>query len=70
MLPFLKGLETELDFGATDVHGAEGPMPVKRPDSERVVPVTSAFVEACLDLGFRWALISTDGIQVELAFCR
>jgi choline dehydrogenase len=54
VLPFLKGLETDLDFGATDVHGAEGPMPVKRPDPERIVPVTSAFVEGCLDLGFRW----------------
>jgi len=54
VVPYFQRLETDLDFGATDVHGAEGPMPVKRPPADRLNPVTTSFVDSCLKLGFRW----------------
>jgi choline dehydrogenase len=54
VLPFFRRSESDLDFGDTDVHGATGPMPVKRSDRNCLSPVSSAFVQGCLDLGFPW----------------
>ena len=50
VLPFLRGLENDLDYGDTDVHGGTGPVPVCRPDMSG--RATAAFAEAANDLGF------------------
>jgi choline dehydrogenase len=54
VLPFLKAQETDLDFGETEVHGGSGPMPVVRSKEDDLAPVSRAFLEATLGLGYRW----------------
>ncbi len=51
VLPYLRKLETDLDFH-DDFHGAGGPIPVRRAKREEWSPVDHAFVRACLDAGF------------------
>ncbi|MGI5224597.1 mycofactocin dehydrogenase MftG [Actinoallomurus sp. CA-142502] len=48
-LPFLRALETDLDFGATPVHGGHGPVPVGRTGLGR--PAAEAFRAAARELG-------------------
>lgn len=50
VLPYYRKLETDLTYGATDVHGGDGPMPVYR--SLTPHPVTEAFYAACAELGY------------------
>lgn len=50
VLPFLRALETDLDFGAGPVHGDRGPMPVRRAALDH--PAASAFRDAAQALGF------------------
>ncbi|MFJ5302953.1 mycofactocin system GMC family oxidoreductase MftG [Streptomyces sp. NPDC088350] len=50
VLPFLRGLETDLDFGAGRVHGGDGPMAVRRTALDH--PAAAAFRDAALALGF------------------
>ncbi len=50
-LPAFKRLETDLDIDDA-WHGREGPLPLRRHTPAELVPWQSAFVEACLDLGF------------------
>ena len=52
VLPAFKKLETDLDFGATDIHGATGPMPVRRINRAQLSPASDAFLQACVDLGY------------------
>ncbi len=49
-LPVLRALESDLDYGETPVHGASGPMPVRRPS--QAGPAASAFRSAAVELGF------------------
>ncbi|MGB0096819.1 MAG: GMC family oxidoreductase N-terminal domain-containing protein, partial [Solirubrobacteraceae bacterium] len=51
VLPYYRRLEDDRDFGGP-LHGAGGPIPVKRQGGEVMSPVTAAFIEACLELGF------------------
>jgi choline dehydrogenase-like flavoprotein len=51
VLPFFKRLEADQDFGG-EMHGTDGPIPVRREQPERFRPVSQAFLQACLDLGF------------------
>jgi choline dehydrogenase len=51
VLPFFKRSENDLDFD-DDAHGQAGPMPVNRPRPDQLRPVSEAFIESCLDLGF------------------
>ncbi len=51
VLPYLRKLETDLDFH-DDFHGSNGPIPVRRARREEWSPVDHAFVRACLDAGF------------------
>ncbi|WP_261166667.1 mycofactocin system GMC family oxidoreductase MftG [Microbacterium sp. Marseille-Q6965] len=48
-LPVLRAMETDLDYGATDVHGGDGPTPVRRAGADH--PVARAFIEAALAAG-------------------
>ncbi|MFI1030085.1 GMC family oxidoreductase [Streptomyces sp. NPDC020951] len=50
MLPFLRAMETDLGFGAGDVHGADGPVLVRRGELEH--PAAAAFAAAAQELGF------------------
>jgi choline dehydrogenase-like flavoprotein len=50
VLPFLRNLETDLDYGASDVHGGEGPVPVRRGRLDH--PATAAFAAAARRLGY------------------
>jgi choline dehydrogenase len=50
VLPYYRRLETDLTYGATDVHGGDGPVPVYRETTPH--PVTEAFYAACAELGY------------------
>jgi len=50
LLPFWKAIETDLDYGETELHGGSGPVPVTR--SGGAHPLARAFEEACAQLGF------------------
>ena len=50
VLPFLRGLENDRDFGDTAIHGGSGPVPVRRPSLAG--PAAAAFAEACDEAGF------------------
>jgi choline dehydrogenase len=49
VLPLLRGLERDLDLGASTLHGDRGPVPVRRTSLEH--PAAAAFVEAALAVG-------------------
>jgi choline dehydrogenase len=50
VLPYFRRSEADHDF-AGDYHGRDGPVPVRRPASADLLPVSQAFVAACLDSG-------------------
>jgi choline dehydrogenase len=50
VLPVLRRLESDRDFGTSAVHGADGPVPVQRFPTDH--PVADAFTAAAEDLGF------------------
>jgi choline dehydrogenase len=51
VLPFFKSLETDADF-RDECHGLNGPIPVARVAAQNLSPVSEAFIEACIGLGF------------------
>lgn len=51
VLPFFRKSERDLDF-CDEYHGVDGPTPIQRPTPEQLLPVSQAFVEACLRAGF------------------
>jgi choline dehydrogenase-like flavoprotein len=51
VLPFFKKLETDADF-TDECHGRSGPIPVARVPARKFSPVSEAFVDACISLGF------------------
>jgi choline dehydrogenase-like flavoprotein len=51
VLPYMIKLERDVDYGADELHGSDGPMPVSR-NLETVHPITTAFYAACAELGF------------------
>jgi choline dehydrogenase-like flavoprotein len=55
VLPLLRRLETDLDYGAADYHGSDGPIPVVRPAGADFLPVDEAFRLASLAAGHPWA---------------
>jgi choline dehydrogenase-like flavoprotein len=50
VLPAFCRSEADADFGERPGHGADGPMPIHRPQLDH--PVTDAFAAACDELGF------------------
>jgi choline dehydrogenase len=50
VLPFLRVLETDLDFGATALHGDRGPIRIRRTDLRH--PAAAAFQAAADELGY------------------
>ncbi|RCS60807.1 mycofactocin dehydrogenase MftG [Microbacterium sp. JB110] len=47
-LPLLRAMETDVDYGDTEIHGGSGPIPVRRAAEH---PVSQAFEAACLAAG-------------------
>jgi predicted dehydrogenase (TIGR03970 family) len=45
-------LETDVDFGHTEMHGSDGPIIARRFKPEEWLPDQKAFYQACLDAGF------------------
>jgi choline dehydrogenase-like flavoprotein len=54
VLPHFRAIEADLDFGATSLHGADGPIRVQRTTRSELAPVASAFAEAAIDAGHPW----------------
>ena len=52
VLPFFRKLESDLDFGADPVHGARGPIPVRRIAESEMLPAIRAFQDAAVGAGF------------------
>lgn len=50
-LPFYRRCETDHDHPDSDLHGHDGPIPVRRARQD-AHPVTDAFARACAELGF------------------
>lgn len=55
VLPLLRKLENDQDFGAEDHHGADGPIPVVRPRREEFATVESALDQVTERMGHPWA---------------
>ncbi len=53
VLPYFKKLETDLDYGETDVHGGSGPMPLRRVPEKDWSPLTRATAKVLEKLGIR-----------------
>ena len=51
VLPFFLRLENDLDY-RDDLHGASGPVPVRRWTTQELVPAQKAFYNACRAAGF------------------
>ena len=51
VLPYFRKMETDMDI-RDDFHGFDGPIPVRRHKPEALMPVQSAFYQACLDAGY------------------
>lgn len=54
MLPYLRRMESDADFGDRPHHGADGPIPVQRLRREAWGPADHALAEAALHLGHPW----------------
>ncbi len=51
-LPYFNKMERDLDFGGSDFHGSEGPVPVRRAPRSEWLPHAVAFERAALAEGF------------------
>ena len=51
-MPYFNKLETDLDFGGSDFHGSDGPVPVRRAPRTEWLPHAVAFERAALAEGF------------------
>jgi choline dehydrogenase len=51
-LRYFRMLENDLDFGASDYHGANGPIRARRPKPSEWLPDQKAFHDACRAAGF------------------
>ena len=54
VLPALRAIETDLNFGETALHGSRGPIRVQRGSRENLALPSRLFVEAALAAGFPW----------------
>lgn len=54
MLPAFRRLERDLDYGSTEVHGGDGPVPIVRWHDDEIVDVQRAYAGACARQGLPW----------------
>jgi 5-(hydroxymethyl)furfural/furfural oxidase len=55
MLPYLRRMESDADFGDRPYHGTDGPIPVQRMPREAWGPADNALADAALELGHPWS---------------
>ncbi len=55
MLPYLRRMESDADFGDRPYHGESGPIPVQRLPREAWGPADNALADAALGLGYPWS---------------
>ena len=83
VLPYFRKLENDLDFGSSDIHGNDGPIPVRRYKRDELLPSFDQFYESCVNLGYpedpdqnspesfgigMRALNNIDGIRMSTSF--
>ena len=51
-LPYFRKMENDWDHPGDDFHGNEGPLPIRRFKREDWIPVSTAFYDACVGVGF------------------
>jgi choline dehydrogenase len=51
-LPYFRKLEHDMDFPGGDFHGSAGPVEVRRFGKDQWLPASTAFYNACRDMGF------------------
>ena len=51
-LPYFRKMENDRDHPGDDFHGNEGPLPIRRFKREEWIPVSTAFYDACVGVGF------------------
>jgi predicted dehydrogenase (TIGR03970 family) len=54
VLPAFRAIETDLDFGESECHGARGPIRVQRGSRDNLGHHSESFLEAATSAGFRW----------------
>jgi choline dehydrogenase/5-(hydroxymethyl)furfural/furfural oxidase len=54
MVPYLRRMESDADFGDRPYHGSNGPIPVQRLPREAWGPADNALADAALELGHPW----------------
>jgi 5-(hydroxymethyl)furfural/furfural oxidase len=54
MLPYLRRMESDADFGDRPYHGANGPLPIRRLPPSAWGPADNALADAALALGHPW----------------
>ena len=52
ILPYFRKMENDWDFSGDDFHGNEGPLPVRRFKQDEWIPISKAFYDACVGIGF------------------
>ena len=55
MLPYLRRMESDADFGDRPYHGADGPIPIRRLPREAWGAADNALAAAALELGYPWS---------------
>jgi choline dehydrogenase/5-(hydroxymethyl)furfural/furfural oxidase len=55
MLPYLRRMESDADFGDRPYHGADGPIPIRRLPREAWGTADNALAAAALGLGYPWS---------------
>ncbi|MDI9979964.1 GMC family oxidoreductase N-terminal domain-containing protein [Rhodococcus sp. IEGM 1307] len=68
VLPFFIKAETDLDFGDSPGHGAQGPMVIQRRPESAAVPIIDAFRQACFGAGFPEDLDINSATSAGVAF--
>ena len=51
-LPYFRKMENDWDHPGDDFHGNDGPLPIRRFKKEDWIPVSTAFYDACVGVGF------------------
>lgn len=63
MLPYFKKLETS-DSGDAEIHGFDGPLPVRQLVKDDLTPVQNAFLDATINIGYK-AIEDYDGADAN-----
>ncbi|HCG90595.1 MAG TPA: mycofactocin system GMC family oxidoreductase MftG [Dehalococcoidia bacterium] len=52
VLPYFRKFENDLDFESSDIHGNDGPIPVRRYKKDELLPSFAKFYQSCLSMGY------------------